>query len=317
MFCKQFLALFLWCHCYQIVLNPLLQLIAIGLTHSNLHSYNSVKGSANWPRHSNGLYVSGTPITAAANKVALTLGQEIALSCKIQEFPNAQFTWFRQKKYPLNSEQQDDRKDELDQNDSRYSINNNVMIIKSSTLADVGDYFCQVKEQLDGVAETEKMISVRPRPFIQDFALESSTPKSAIVEEGRPLKLSCNVVDEFSQPEMINITWYMSKYDENDMNDVNSGEDGIRIQVNNKTSQDLIIDRVTKDHRRLYKCQVNNGVTENSKAILIRVKDKYTAIWPAVGIVIELVILIGVIIVVENRKVEPDKDAYDRKAIQM
>lgn len=310
MFCKHILALFLWCHCYQIVLNPLYQSLAIGL------SFNSHYGS-NVINYGN-LYVAGNFITVAANKISLTPGQEIALRCNIPEYPNAQFSWFKIKKNPISSEFIDSLEDrkELGAGDDRYSINNNVMVIKSSTLADVGDYFCQVKEPLDGI-ELEKMISVRPRPIILDFQLESSTLKSAIVEEGKSLKLQCNVIDEYFPPDNISVTWHMSKFDENDMNDVTSGEDGIRIEIHNKTSQDLVIDRVTKDHRRLYKCQVSNGVTDNSKAILIRVKDKYAVIWPAVGIVIEIVILIGVICVVENRKVEPDKDAYDRKAIHM
>lgn len=308
MFCKKFLALFLWCHCYQIVLNPLLQLLAFGLSNYNGASNESAQ------QHP-GYYVSGSPITAAANKVTLTPGQEIALRCNIIEYPEAKFAWFRRKVYPYSEMKFGEGQEELDASDARYTISNNAMIIKSSTLADTGDYFCKVQGNLEGVTEPEKMISVRPKPYIFDFDLESSTYKSAVVEEGKPLKISCNVIDDYFSPDMINISWHMSKYEENDMNDINSGEDGIRVEMNNKTSSDLIIDQVTKDHRRLYKCQVSNGVTENSKTILIRVKNKYTVIWPAVGIVIELVILIGIICVVENRKVEPDKGAYDRKAI--
>lgn len=264
-----------------------------------------------------GYYVSGSPITAAANKVTLTPGQEIALRCNIEEHPEASFTWYKRKVYPLSENKPDEgrEKEELTSKDQRYSISKNVMIIKSSTLDDVGDYFCRVEGQFDDVAEVEKMISVRLKPTIQEFDLKSSTFKSAIVEEGQPLKISCNVVDEYFPPESLNISWQMSKYDENDMNDILHGEEDFELIKNGNTGLDLKIGKVTKDHRRLYKCQVSNGVTTNSKSILIRVKNKYTVIWPAVGIVIELVILIGVIIVVENRRVEPDKGAYDRKAI--
>lgn len=313
-FCKQFLALFLWCHCYQIVLNPFLHLLAIGLTSSRSSSSSSSSFGAG-----GALYVAGSPITAAANKVTLTPGQEIALSCKIAEHPEANFIWFKQRKYPIKDSQSgqiDEEKREINKTDDRYIISSNSIIIKSSNLADVGDYTCQVKDDID-VDVKEKMISVRPKPFILDFNLEESTPRSANVQEGKKLKIPCNVIDDYFSDDQIHLTWHMSKYDESDMNDVHGGEDGIEIKVNNRTSQELIIDNVTKDHRRLYKCQVSNGITENSKSILIRVKDKYTAIWPAVGIVIELVILIGVICVVENRKIEPDKEVYDRKAIQM
>jgi hypothetical protein len=286
-----------------------MQLLVFGL--SNLSNSDSM-------HHHLGHYVSGSPITAAANKVTLTPGQEIALRCNIEEHPEASFTWYKHKVYPLSerrSQQDRGEREELTAKDQRYSISKNVMIIKSSTLDDVGDYFCRVEGQFDDVAEVEKMISVRLKPIIQEFDLKASTFKSAIVEEGQPLKISCDVVDDYFPPDSLNISWHMSKYDENDMNDIQSGEDDFELVKNSDTSLDLKIGRVTKDHRRLYKCQASNGVTENSKSILIRVKNKYTVIWPAVGIVIELVILIGVIIVVENRRVEPDKGAYDQKAI--
>jgi len=263
-----------------------------------------------------GLYVVGTPITVSANKVNLVPGQEIALKCTVTEYPDTKFDWYKRRVYPF-IDKYDESPIELVKNDDRYSIDKNVLIIKSSTIEDVGDYFCRVKEPQDGIVETETMISVRPKPYIEEFALESSTLRSATVEDGKLLKISCNVVDDYSSPDNITIKWQMSKYDEGDMDEVIAGEDGIRLEVRNRTSQDLIIDRVTKDHRRLYRCHASNGITENSKSILIRVKNRYLATWPAVGIIIELVILIGVICFVENRKVEPDKGAYDRKAIQM
>lgn len=264
------------------------------------------------------LLVQASPITVESNQVALTPGHEILLRCNIAEYPDEQFNWFRIKHYSIKEIPPIEEKleEELKQNDDRFIINNNVIIIKSPTFNDVGDYYCRVKNPRDGM-ETEKMITVRAKPYIYEFDLESSTFRSATIEEGKSLKLICNVIDDYTPESKIKISWQMSKYDENDMNDVISGEDGVRLEMYNSTSNALIIDRVTKDHRKFYKCQVSNGITDNNKVILIRVKDKYTVIWPTVGIVIELVILIGVIIVVENRKVEPDKDTYDRKAIQM
>lgn len=263
-------------------------------------------------------YVQALPITVESNQVALTPGHEILLRCNIAEYPDEQFNWFRIKHYSSKEVPPIEGKleEELKPNDDRFIVNNNVIIIKSPTFNDVGDYYCRVKNPRDGM-ETEKMITVRAKPYIYEFDLESSTFRSATIEEGKSLKLICNVIDDYTPESKIKISWQMSKYDENDMNDVISGEDGIRLEMYNSTSNALIIDRVTKDHRKFYKCQVSNGITDNNKVILIRVKDKYTVIWPTVGIVIELVILIGVIIIVENRKVEPDKDTYDRKAIQM
>lgn len=321
MICKQVLALFLWCHCYQIVLNPLLQLLAIGSRAEStaillgLNYQNNLLIYA----HSQGPYVVGSPITVEANQVALTPGQEIVLRCNIAEYPNEQFSWYRVKHYSnkdINNQPPERNKEELKQIDDKYIINNNVIILKSPTFSDQGEYYCRIKNPRDDM-EAEKMITVRARPFILDFDIESSTYRSVAVEEGKSLKIPCNIIDDFAEASSLRVNWQMSKFEENDMNDVISGEDGITTTSYNETSHALIIDKVTKDHRRFYKCHVTNGVTDNSKVILLRVKDKFTVWWPTIGIIIELVILIGVIIVVENRKVEPDKDTYDRKAIQM
>lgn len=286
-------------------------------------SKNIRSSSSRFYRHSSlfnlaSSYAAASPITVEANQVALTPGHEIVLRCNIAEYPSEQFSWFRVRQYSNKDLPPPEGRleEELKQTDDRFIINNNNIIIKSPTFQDVGDYYCRVKNPRDDM-ESEKMIIVRAKPYIYEFDLESSTLRSANIEEGESLKLICNVIDDYTPESKIKISWHMSKYDENDMNDVISGEDGIRLETYNSTSNALIIDRVTKDHRKFYKCQASNGITDSSKVILIRVKDKYTVIWPTVGIVIEIVILIGVIIVVENRKVEPDKEIYDRKAIQM
>lgn len=200
---------------------------------------------------------------------------------------------------------------------SKIIIGNNVIVLKSPTYEDVGNYFCRVKDAR-GDVEKEKLILVRAQPNIREFQIESSTLLSVAVEEGKSLKIPCDV-DEYFEPESnLIFNWLVSKYDdESDSNHVVSGEDGISIEVYNSTSQALLIDKITKDHRKFYKCQVSNGIAESSKTIFLRVRDKNTVIWPTVGIVLELLVLVGVICVVENRKVEPDRDNYDRKAIQM
>lgn len=326
MFCKHILALFLWCHSYQIVLNPLLQLLGhtIQLTSLLTIIENNAAPSNNILNriinNRNIHFVLGSPITVEANQVALTPGHEFALKCNIAEYPDEKFLWFRVRQYSNKEQPPIETKgmeEELKQGDDRYIIQNNAIIIKSPTLADVGDYYCRVKNPREDL-ESEKMILVRARPYIADFQIDSSTTKSAIVQEGKQLKLFCNIIDDFALDSNLKVSWHMSKFDEIDMNDVINGEDGIRLESYNSTSHALIIDKVTKDHRRFYKCQVTNGIADNSKVILIRVKDKYTVLWPTFGIFIELVILIGVIVIVENRKVEPDRDnTYDRKAIQM
>lgn len=319
MFCKNFLALLLWCHCYQIVLDPFLYILTHSLDQTRYVDYHILSNSKSiFPQLP---YVAGD-IDVEVEKVALTPGHEIALRCVVSNYSDAKFQWSKVRLFPIkgpNSGPQQSPREELHQtDDQRIIINNNVIVLRSPGHSDVGDYFCKVQNRIDGV-ESEKKISVRARPYIRDFNLESSTFKSAVVEEGNSLNISCNVSDDYVPDSQLTITWSSSRYEEDDMNPVEPDEQeaGIRIESLSPTIKNLVIDRVTKDHRRYYKCEVKNGDTENSKIILIRVKNEYIAIWPAIGIVIEIVILIGVIFIVENRKVEPDKEAYDRKAIQM
>lgn len=309
----------LWCHCYHIVLDPFLCMFTITLSlGQNTHQYDS-----------NGMVLNRIyqPFVASAfsdirvghNPVTLTPGHEIVLRCDMAEYPGAKFTWFRVRQYPIRGKNPPPKRAEEELKPTNDQIvNNNVIVLKSPGYTDVGDYICRVNEPVDEM-DKEKTISVRARPYILDFNLDSSTLRSAVVEEGTSLKIPCNASDEYEPDSKLTVKWYTSRYEEDDMTEVIQDEQemGIRVESLSNTSKTLIIDRVTKDHRRYYKCQVTNGVTDNSKTILIRVKDKYTAIWPAVGIVIEIVILIGVIFIVENRKVEPDKEVYDRKAIQM
>lgn len=320
MFTIQLSALCLWCHCYQIIIGPILAF--------------------------------ASPITVEANQVALIPGREIVLRCNVTEYPELEFIWLRQRIYPkgeiappkndpivLNPHSEGEQHTGLEDQDfhqnqqheqikpsttsnnesggSKIIVGHNAIVLRSPTYEDVGDYFCRVKGNIE-LLEKEKRILVRAQPYIHDFQIESSTLLSASVEEGKPLKIPCNVEEDFEPDKNVRIEWRVSKFDDDmDSDEVVHGEDGIRIEHYNETSQALVFDKVTKEHRKFYKCQVSNGITKNSKTIFIRVKNKHTAIWPTVGIVLELLILIGVICVVENRKIEPDRVNYDRKAIQM
>lgn len=314
MFCKRLLALIVWCHCYQIVLNPFLQLLASSLNYSpfgfsqNLHDslLNSYSRSHN--------LVTGSPIIVEANEVALTPGHTLILTCNLTDYPNAEFTWHRTRLSPNNKKTFNE--EDMVNKKERYIVQNNVLTLKSPNFNDVADYYCRVRNPPGEIEEMQKRIMVRARPYIQDFDLKDSTYRSAAVEEGQPLKIVCNVVDEFALLSDIKLNWTTSRFEES-VTDQIQEEEGIRTEVYNQTSLGLIIDNVTKDHRRFFKCHASNGITDNEKVILIRVKDKYSVVWPSLGILCEFLILLIVICIVENRRVEPDKEVYDHKAAHM
>lgn len=320
MLCKHLTALYFWCHLYHIVLIPLIH----SLYPNKLNTIPHQDITSHFQRHPVALpstpflFASAQashPIQVEQNKIALTQGHEIALRCNIKDHPEAQFLWHRKRIYRVNDQgPHDNDEHEISHTNDRFIVRNDVLIIKSPTLDDVGDYRCTVTNP-QGDMDTDAIIMVRAKPYIHEFDVRGNTLKSANFDEGESLKIVCDIIDDYVPENQIKITWLAYKFDENDANEIISGENGIEIDYNNATSRALSINKLTKDHRRFYKCHVNNGIVENSKTIYIRVKDKYILLWPTVGIVIELVILIGVICVVENRKVEPDKVNSDRRAI--
>lgn len=311
MFYKNILALVVWCHCYQVVLDPFIQLLAYSLRFCPIEGANSLHNhlSAATSSSSSLYLVRGASLIVEANQVALTPGHDIVLRCNLTDYPDQEFTWSRIRHLPK-------PKPELPEEDmiqirDKYIIQNNQLTLKSPNNYDIGDYYCRVKNPSYDM-ESQKVIRVRPRPYIFDFELEDSTYRSAAIELGQSLKIVCNVLDAYTPDSDIKLKWTMSRFEEDANEEIVPGEENIRFETYNLTSQALIIDEVTKDHRRFFKCHASNGITDNSKVILIRIKNKYDFIWPSVGIILEFIILIFVICVVENRKVEPENSWESR-----
>jgi len=75
---------------------------------------------------------------------------------------------------------------------------------------------------------------------------------------------------------------------------------------------DLIIKSVEKQHRGYYRCSFENR-NEKSK-VLLRMKNRYAAWWPFVGIVIVVVICVTVVLAIEKRRKVAQKAAASAAA---
>jgi len=100
------------------------------------------------------------------------------------------------------------------------------------------------------------------------------------------LVLRCVILPE----DKINqIRWQFSK-DEKEFGNLPDGA----VATNNE----IKINPVKKAHRGHYRCLLNDA----SFSVLLRVKDRYAALWPFLGIVTVVVVLVIVILIFEKRQ---------------
>ena len=76
------------------------------------------------------------------------------------------------------------------------------------------------------------------------------------------------------------------------------------------------IENAVKDDRRGYKCVVYNisqPANCSEAAFFVRVKDKYAALWPFIGIVAEVVVLCAIIFICERGR--NNKDDFEDEGL--
>jgi hypothetical protein len=75
----------------------------------------------------------------------------------------------------------------------------------------------------------------------------------------------------------------------------------------------LIVDGITKDERGIVACIGENLSTNTSfiSECMIRVKDKYAALWPFLGICAEVIVLCAIIIIYEKKRNKTELEESD------
>jgi hypothetical protein len=75
----------------------------------------------------------------------------------------------------------------------------------------------------------------------------------------------------------------------------------------------LFIDEIKPDDRDDYMCFAENSHGSANSTTLVRVVDKYAALWPFLGICAEVIVLCTVIFIYERRRIKKDFDDADNE----
>ncbi|KRG03475.1 uncharacterized protein Dmoj_GI17919, isoform C [Drosophila mojavensis] len=168
-------------------------------------------------------------------------------------------------------------------------------IIDRAEAHDDGDYSCEFK----GVS---KDIHVIARVVVR-------VPSNAGVVEGEKMMIPCTVLG--SNPRL---SWSFGNY----TNVTNSTDRYILKADDNKIENAiLMIENVTLDDRGDYKCHGRNEANDYANStvatdvVTVRVKGKFAALWPFLGICAEVLILCLIILIYEKRRNKSELEESD------
>lgn len=240
-----------------------------------------------------------------------TPGRQLVLSCRHISNPDVKIDHWE-----YNGKEQ---KTDSDKYITVDRENGSLIITRSDRDKHEGNYSCimsnneiatiEVKAKADVIIESEGM---------------SPGGLSINVIEGDSFSLLCKIKN-YNNDSTIGIHWELQKEGESKgipisdqtfrhihINTTNyepflSMVKGHVIDTSSPSSR-LSIDSVSYNDRANYVCVVNNRVTTARVKILVRVKDRLAALWPFLGIVGEVIVLVTVIVIYEKRRVKLDFD---------
>ncbi|XP_046803612.1 neuroplastin [Lucilia cuprina] len=167
-------------------------------------------------------------------------------------------------------------------------------IIDRTDINDDGVYSCVANNQ-------KKDINVYAKIAVR-------VPSNMGVVEGEKLTIICTVVG--TDPKL---SWTFRNLTINST----SQHYSLKADENHVENAILIIENVSMDDRGEYKCIGRNAATdylkiaEASDASYVRVKGKFAALWPFLGICAEVLILCTIILIYEKRRNKGELDESD------
>lgn len=223
---------------------------------------------------------------------AFEYDKALTLQCNISGTPGTEFSlrWMKEDKV-------------IEAKEDKYKIisEENKLIIFRTDDDDVGNYTCQAVNAKTNATEHVMKANIRVIG-----APKVTIPQDTPVVEGERLKLHCSVR---GYPTPV-VFWTI------DQKPLNTSDTRIRFEDDkNVRNAILVIDNVQMSDRNTYVCKASNiadqVTTGNVKQTFVRVKDKLAALWPFLGICLEVAILCTIILIYEKKRNKTELDESD------
>lgn len=180
------------------------------------------------------------------------------------------------------------RNDELiERDDKRYIFNpeNSSITIKHVGYDDIGVYQCSEND------EQRVNVTLYSIPYVRDEKSVNTSPDYNVTLDCKAKGLPLPVV-----------TWYGYNTTTGVNQLISSDDKRVLILNSTITNGQLKITKLTYDDYKLYTCVASNRYGSHNGTTLVRVKSQWRAIWPIIGIIIQLAILALIIFFYERRK---------------
>jgi len=209
----------------------------------------------------------------AGDGVARERGGQAELRCN-PSVRGADVTWYRNEKELTDGEKYS------------FSRENNSITIKSVGYDDIGVYQCEVNDEL------RVNVTLYSVPFVLNG-------KSINTNPGYNITIDCRVR---GLPSAV-VTWY-GYSPQNELGQLieSDGKHYIMSNTTTTTNGQLTLPDLVYEDYKVYLCMATNEFGSNNGTTLVRVKKPYRAVWPIIGILVQVLVLAVIIYFYERRK---------------